>query len=135
MEYKTIFVRYVLLELWYLIFMPVTWLYKIRNKSLGVHFQTLFLLRFWISIMRAFQRYTTWSYFERKKRIPIWCQIKCDVILIFLFFFKIGSCCIPMESSRHGDSLSKKEYSLKMKSWRLISDFLKSRDQLKNEVS
>ena len=64
-EYKTIFVRYLLRELWYLIFMPVTWLYKIKNKSSGLHFQTLFLLRFWISTM-----ITRDPIFWRKKKNP-----------------------------------------------------------------
>ena len=47
----------------------------------ALHFQTQFLLWWWIFVTRAFQRYTMWPYFEEK--ISIWRHIKCDVILWF----------------------------------------------------
>ena len=68
------------------------------NKSLWLYFQTLFLLRFWITVTRAFQRYITWPHYEEKQIIPIWRHnpnmasqydviLKCDVIKFGIKFF------------------------------------------------
>ena len=44
----------------------VTWPNWNRNISRRLHFQTMVLMWFWISITLAFQRYITWPYLEKK---------------------------------------------------------------------
>ena len=49
----------------------------IRNqrRKPKLHFQTLFLIWFWISIKRAFQRYIPWPYSEKQNFFhPLWCH-------------------------------------------------------------
>ena len=54
-----------------------------------LHFRPLVLLRFWKYTMRAFERYTTWWYYEKNIRILIWRQTYLTSYWDSYFFFKI----------------------------------------------
>ena len=48
----------------------VTWPFSNQNISRGLHFHTLFLIWFWISLTRAFKRYIM-TYFDEEKKFPM----------------------------------------------------------------
>ena len=109
-----------------------------QNISPGLHFQTMVLRWFWISVTSAFQRYIIWSP-STKKNIFFYLY---DVIMVWhrkkKIFLKRGSYHTPLESSCYADSESSKNHGLKIKSWRVIwFEFgpVTSRDRFKIQIS
>ena len=91
-----------------------------QNISRGLHFQTMVLRWFWISVKGTFQRYIIWPPLT-KKTIFFYLY---DVFITWHrkknIFLERGSYHIPLESSFNVDSESSKNHGLKMKSWRDI---------------